>query len=113
MLSQELMALLPGSGGLLLSEVRPAGLSTCLLKLQRHAVSTADSHISYIMSGEHFDVLVERLQHHFMISVEVTVCLSALRGVLKGFTYWGLALFCQGCSLSNVFACCLHLLSTQ
>lgn len=44
----------------------------------------ADSQVSYIMCREHFDVLVERLQCHFMISTEVTVFLSALTGMLKG-----------------------------
>lgn len=105
------MALLPGLGGLLLREVCLEGLSICLLKPWRHASGTADSQVSYIMSRERFDVLVECLQRHLMISIEVTVFLSALTGMLKGD--YLLPLFCQGCSLSNVFACCLHLFSTQ
>lgn len=41
------------------------------------------------MSGEHFDVLVEHLQRHFMISVEVTDFLSALTGMLKEVYFLG------------------------
>ena len=68
----------------MLSEVRLVGLSICLLKLRRPAMGTVDSQVSYIMSGEHFDILVECLQHHFMISVAVMVFLSALTGMLEG-----------------------------
>lgn len=47
-------------------------------------MGTADSQVSHFVSGEHFDVLVGRLQSHFMISVEVTVFLSTLTDLLKG-----------------------------
>lgn len=36
------------------------------------------------MSGDHFDILVGCVQCHLMISVEVTVFLSVLTGMLKG-----------------------------
>lgn len=44
--SQELMASLPGSGGFLLSEVCPAGISICLLKPPRPAKGTLDFQVS-------------------------------------------------------------------
>lgn len=46
-------------------------------------MGAADSQVSHFMFGEHFDILVERLQCHFMISVEVTIFLSALTDMLK------------------------------
>lgn len=52
-------------------------------------MGSADSWVSCIMSGEHFDILVECLQHCIMISVEVTVFLSILTGVLKGIFLLG------------------------
>lgn len=60
-----------------------------LLKPQRPDMGTADSQVSHFMSGEHFDVLVGRLQSHFMISVEVTVFLSALTDVVRGVCLLG------------------------
>lgn len=55
----------------------------CLLKPQRPDMGAADSQVSHFMFGEHFDILVERLQCHLMISVEVTIFLSALTDMLK------------------------------
>lgn len=107
------MVSLPGSQGLLLSEVCPAGLSSCLLKPQSPATGAGDTQVSYSMSGEHFDDLGECLQHHFMISVEVTVFLSALTGMLKEIHLLEFASVLSSCSLSNVFTCFLYLLSTQ
>lgn len=55
-----------------------------LLKPPRPAKGTLDFQVSYIMSGDHFDILVGCVQCHLMISVEVTVFLSVLTGMLKG-----------------------------
>lgn len=52
-------------------------------------MGTADSQVSHFMSGEHFDILVGRLQSHVMISAEVTVFLSALADRLKGIYLLG------------------------
>lgn len=46
-------------------------------------MGTTNSQASHFMSGEHFDILVGRWQSHVMISVEVTVFLSALADMLK------------------------------
>lgn len=59
------------------------------LKPQRPDVGTADSQVSHFMSGEHFDILVGRLQSHFLISVEVSVFLSALTDMQKGVCLLG------------------------
>lgn len=66
--SQELKTSLPGSRGLLLSEVHKAGLFICLLELLGPALGTAGSQLSYIMSE---DVLAELLQRYCMIPIEV------------------------------------------
>lgn len=46
-------------------------------------MGATDSQVSHFMFGEYFDILVEHLQCHFMISVEVTIFLSALTDMLK------------------------------
>lgn len=46
-------------------------------------MGTVDSQVSYIMSGEHFDILVECVWCHLVAFVEVTVFLSSLTGMLK------------------------------
>lgn len=61
----------------------------CLLKPQRPDVGTTDSQVPHFMSGEYFDILVEHLQCHFMISVEVTVFVPALTDRLKGVYFLG------------------------
>lgn len=80
----------------------------CLLKPQRPDMGTTDSQVSHFMFGEHFDILVEHLQCHFVIAVEVTIFLSALTDTLKGVYLLGSGSVCQGCRLLN----CIHLLSS-
>lgn len=74
----------------------------CLLKAQRPDMGTADSQVSHFMSGEHFDVcsLMSRFLERWQSFCQLwQIC-------WRGFTYWGLALICQGCRLLN----CIHLL---
>lgn len=46
------------------TEVYPAGLRICLLKLPRPAMGRANSQVSYITSGEHLDILAFAASFH-------------------------------------------------
>lgn len=98
--SQELETSLPGSGGLLLSKVRKAGLFSCLLELLGPASGTADSQLSYSVSG---DILAELLQRYCTIPIEVAVFLCLLTGMLKG-------VYLLGCSSILSKQTCIHML---